>query len=106
MQHTVNNRLIVESYKKEGLKAETKNGFAMISQKITLKGLTVLMDAKLADGTYVRAGSRAYIREELLHTQPWANKVLECDTLPGKSFIVVDMQHVEFVAHAPDTPAA
>lgn len=103
MEYTINNRLIVETYKNEGLKTETKNGFAMISQKITLKGLKVLIDAKLADGTYVRAGSKAYIKEEILHTQPWAKKVLECDTL-STPFIIVDMQYVEFISHADDGP--
>lgn len=104
MSHTVNDRLILETYKKEALRSDVKNGFASISQKSGLKGLTVLMDARLRNGTLVPAGSKAYIREENLHTQPWANKPLECDTLKVP-FIVVDMTYVEFISDPPEDAA-
>lgn len=92
-----NNRLIVEAYRKDGLKSHVSNGFAFIEQKVSLKGLTVLIDAKLSDGTLVPKGSTAYIKEELLHTAAWAQKILQSDTLPTQ-FIVVDITHVEFIA--------
>jgi hypothetical protein len=92
-----NNRLIVEAYRKEGLKSSVVNGFAMIQQKVSVKGLTVLMDAKLADGTWIPKGSIAYIKEEQLHAQPWAQKVLEADTIEGP-FLIVDISNVEFIS--------
>jgi hypothetical protein len=91
-----NNRLIVEMYKKEALKSTEKNGFAFIAQKLSLKGLIVLVDAKLNDGTFIKKGSIAYIKEEALHTQAWAQKGLECDAIEG-SFLIVDMNFVEFI---------
>lgn len=101
---SMNNRLIVEAYKKEGLKSSINNGFAMIAQKVSLKGLKVLMDAKLADGTFVPKGSTAYVKEETLHTQQWAQKALEVDTIPVP-FLIIDLSYVEFVA-PPTEPAA
>lgn len=99
-----NNRLVVQAYVKQGLQASVSNGFAFIEQKVTVKGLTVLMDAKLADGTVIPKGSTAYIKEEALHTQAWAQKVLQSDFMPGQ-FIIVDMSHVEFIT-PPTEPAA
>jgi len=102
---SMNNRLIVEAYKKEGLKSTISQGFAYIEQKVSVKGLTVLVDAKLSDGTFVPKGSIAYIREESLHTQAWAQKVLECDTLKTP-FIIVDISNVEFISPPPPNEAA
>jgi hypothetical protein len=101
---SLNNRLIVESYKKEGLKSSVNNGFAMIAQKVSLKGLKVLMDSNLPDGTSIQKGSTAYIKEEILHTQQWAQKALEADTLPVP-FLIVDMSFVEFVVPPEGTAA-
>lgn len=99
-----NNRLVVEPYQKGALQSTVTNGFAFITQKVTVKGLTVLMDAKLEDGTFVPKGSIAYIKEESLHTQPWAQKVLESDTL-GVPFIIVDLANVEFISPPPNDAA-
>jgi hypothetical protein len=93
---SVNNKLIVEMYKKEALKAVEKNGFASISQKLTLKGLKVLIEAKLTDNTLVLKDSVAYVKEELLYTSAWAQKALECEAI-GEPFLIVDMVHVEFI---------
>lgn len=98
-----NNRLVVEAYKKEGLKSHVSNGFAMVQQKVTVKGLTVLLDAKLSDGTFIPKGSIAYIKEELLHTAHWAQKILESDTFSAP-FIIVDMANVEYIS--PPSPEA
>ena len=104
LDHTTSfNKIIVEAYQKEGLRSVVANGFAMIQQKVAVKGLKVLMDAKLSDGTFIRKGSTAYIKEETLHTAPWAQKILESDTLGA--FLPVDMTYVEFVS-PPEEPAA
>lgn len=94
--HSLNNRLILEPYKKEALRANVQNGFARLDQKMTVKGLTVLVDAKLTDGTLVLKGSKAYIREEVLHTEQWAQKVLESDGVKG-SFLIADISKIEFI---------
>lgn len=94
---SVGNKLIVESYQKEGLKSSVSNGFAFVEQKVMLKGLKVLVDAYLSDGTHIPVGSLAYIKEEELHTKPWAQKILQCDAL-SQTFIVVDLSNVEFIA--------
>lgn len=92
-----NNRLVLEPYKKEGLKSSISSGFAMIEQKVSLKGLRVLIDTKLADGTFIPRESVAYLREETLHTSQWANKILQVEGIQGE-FIIADMTHVEFIA--------
>ena len=105
---SLNNRLVVEAYLSDrALKAKETNGFAMIQQKVEVKGLKLLMDARLTqmgnvqiDGVSAPAivpkGSTVYIREELLHTQAWAQKILESPAVEGK-FIIVDVNNVEFV---------
>jgi hypothetical protein len=108
-QFSLNNRLIVEAYKTDGtIKANVQSGFATIAQKVQLKGLRLLVDAFVtvnsSEPMHVPAGSKVYIREEYLYTQPWAKKVFECDTLSEK-FIVVEAAHVEFIS-PPETPAA
>lgn len=92
----MNDRFIVETYKKEALKSEVKKGFATIGQKNTIKGLKILVDAQLSNGTVVKAGQRAYIKEETLHTATWATKNYECDAI-SVPFMVVDIAYVEFV---------
>ena len=91
-----NNRLIVEVYKKEAMRSKEVNGFAFVDQKFTLKGLKVLVDAKLSDGTFIKRGSIAYIKEEALHGQQWAQKHFETSFLQ-EPFLIVDMNNVEFI---------
>jgi len=92
---SVNNRIIVEVYQKEDLKAEIKNGFAMTSQKLGVKGLTLLMDALLSDGRVVRKGHKAYFKENDLHAAPWAKTILQSDLVGGR-FMIIDSAYVEF----------
>lgn len=92
---SLNNKLIVEAYKKEALRTTEKNGFAFVAQKLSLKGLRILVDAHTTTGNIPR-GWIAYIKEEALHTQAWAQKPLECDSIEGP-FLVVDMAFVEFI---------
>jgi hypothetical protein len=68
----------------------------MLSQKIKSKGLKLLVDAKLNDGTVLPKGSLAYIREEVLHNGQWATKILESDAIEG-NFIIIDLAHVDYV---------
>jgi len=90
-----NGKLVLEAYKHTELKAEIKSGWASVNQRNSLKGLTVLIRAVLPDGTLVPAGSTAYIKEESLHTQPWAKAKLKSDTLK-EEFILVGMDQVEY----------
>lgn len=99
MTFSLNNRLVVEQYVKEGLKAKVVGGLATPGQRDGLKGLKVLVEGRLADGTRVPKGSTVYIREETLHVHQWASKPLSCDTIPEK-FLLVDLQFIEFI----DTP--
>jgi len=93
---SLNNKLVLETYKKEALRSKVENGFAKLDQKSTVKGLRVLMDAKLADGTFITKDSTAYIKEETLHTQAWAQKSFESGALEGH-FLIADLSYVEFV---------
>lgn len=97
---SLNNRFILEAYTGDrSLKAKETSGFAMLSQKVNLVGLKVLVDTKLADGTFIRAGAKAYLKEELVFTQPWGKNNMECPDIQGK-FIIVDATFVEFVVPA------
>ncbi len=98
-----NNKLVTEQYVKEGLKAKISGGIATPGQRDGVKGLRVLMEAHLADGTRIPKGSTVYIREEVLHTHQWASKPLSCDTIPEK-FLLVDLQFIEFY-RTPDDAA-
>jgi hypothetical protein len=92
---SLNNRLIVEIYKKEALKSEIRNGFATIAQKTCVKGLKVLVDGAL-DGVKIPTNSVVYIREESLHTKPWAQKPLESDNI-SVPFLIVDKNEIEYI---------
>lgn len=96
MSYSINNRLITEVYKKEGLKSSVNNGFAMVSQKVSVKGLKILTDAVLSDGSKIAVGSVAYIREETLHTHPSLKSVFESDAI-GQPFMIVDLSLVDFI---------
>lgn len=91
-----NNRLIVEKYVKGELRHKERNGFALIDQKLNLKGLKVLVDAYLTSNMVIKRGSIAYIREEVLHTAAWAQKALESDTI-SVPFLIADLSQVEYV---------
>jgi hypothetical protein len=91
-----NNTFVLEPYKTDkSLKATVNNGFAMISQKINLIALTVKVATTYA-GKEVPAGSKAYIKEEILHTAQWATKALEAEGVEG-NFILAPPTSVEFV---------
>lgn len=94
---SLNNKLVVETYKGgREIRKTVTNGFAMPSQKMNLVGLEVLMDAKMADGSVIPAGSKAYIREEILFSGAFAKKVLECDFMK-EPFIVAERENFDFI---------
>lgn len=103
MTFSINNRLVLEVYNKTGLSAKVQNGIATPGQRDGLKGLRVLVGTVLPDGRHVPKGSVAYIKEETLHTQPWASKLLTCDFLTEK-FILAELQCVECIS-TPDEAA-
>lgn len=93
-----NNKLICETYKADRtLRKVVSSGFATVEQKSQVIGLSVLVDAKLANGDTVRAGSKAWIKEKLLRDGQAFKESYECDTLAEK-FLVVDLASVEFIS--------
>ena len=96
MIFSLNNRLIVEEYVKEGLKATVMGGIATPGQRDGIKKLKILVGTKLSDGRDVPEGSYAFIREEVLHVHQWASKPLTCSGIPGR-FLIVELPYVEFI---------
>lgn len=98
--YSINNRLVVEQYVKEGLKSKVIGGIATPGQRDGLKGLKVLVDF-LSEHQHlkIRAGSTVYVREEVLHTHAWASKPLTCEKV-GVPFLMLDISYIEFVDHA------
>lgn len=94
MKFSLNNRLILQEYVKDGLKSKVMNGIATPGQRDGLKGLTVLLDAYLSDGRHIPKGSVAYIKEETLWSHGWASKSLSSDLLPVR-FLIVESTFVE-----------
>lgn len=98
---SIGTKLVVEAYVKEALRAKEVSGFARLDQKDNLKGLKVLVSARLPNDIFIPKGSIAYIKEELLHAQPWAQKTFKSEALEV-SFFMVDMIYVEFVGPPPE----
>lgn len=94
------NKFIVETYKEDrALKATVSNGFAMVSQKVQVKGLKLLADTILmVNGIHMTypAGSSVYIKEASLQSAPWAKQSFTSDAIEGE-FMIVDQAHIEFV---------
>ena len=107
---SLNNRIILEQYKKEALKAVIIGGVARMEHKISLKPLKVLVDAKLADGTLIPKGSIAFVREEYLHNNSGMSRnggttIPSFDNLDisPEPFIIIDISQVEII-DAPEAP--
>lgn len=101
---SLNNRLVLEQYKKQEIKLEVKGGFAQMAHKISLKPLKVLVDAKLPDGTLIPAGSIAYVREEYLHLNSTAGRTggmtiptFSNQEIHAEPFIVIDLVNVDII---------
>lgn len=93
---SLNNKIIVEAFNNVGgLKSDVRHGFVLVAQKVNIVPLNVLVTTVLSDGTVVNAGSKAYILEELLSTQPWAKQIKKIpDLLGDKECIIVDIKDV------------
>lgn len=95
------NKFIVETYKEDrALKATVQNGFAMVSQKVQVKGLKLLAAAKIATNGNIMhypEGSTVYIKEAALQSQPWAKQAFTAPEAIMGEFMIVDQAHVEFV---------
>jgi hypothetical protein len=101
---SLNNCLVVEQYVKQEVKSQLVGGFAQMSHKIGLKPLKVLVDAKLADGTLVPAGSVAYVREEYLHLNSAANRngganipTFTNEDICNAPFMIINIANVDIV---------
>lgn len=93
-----NNKLIVEAYAGDRtLKSEVKNGMAFVKQKVALAPLKLLANAHLNGGDVIYAGATIYIKEEHLHSAPWAKARFETEVFPGKQIMIVDLNHIEMV---------
>lgn len=95
-QATSFGKLILEAYQQKELRSEYRNGIAVPGQKNTLKGLKVLVQATLSDGTVIPKNSIAYLKEEVLYSNPMAKNKLKCDTLPVE-FIIVTTDNIEYI---------
>jgi hypothetical protein len=98
---SINGRFILESYKEDrALKATVQNGFAMVSQKVSLKGLKLLADVQNAQGQWIAyKGDIAYVRESSLQSQPWAKATFTSEGIEGE-FMIVEQAHIEYVDRA------
>lgn len=101
---SLNNRLILEQYKKQELRAKIVGGIAMMDHKVSLKPLKVLVDAKLADGTLIPKGSTAYVREEYLHNNSSMGRTggttipsFDNQDVASEPFIVLDITQVDII---------
>lgn len=66
---TVNNHLIVSVYdRSSGMQTKVEKGFASVQQSNSIKGLILLSEARLADGTDLPAGSVVYFEEKWLYS--------------------------------------
>src|ERR1035437_3812723 len=97
---SINNRIVLEVYKKQELKAETSGGFARMAHKISLAQLKVLVDAKLSDGTIIPKRSIAYVREEYLHNNTGRGVTItefSNKDVSEEPFIILDISQVEII---------
>ena len=97
---SLNNRLILRAYTgSRDLKSQENSRFAVLAQKVSLIGLEVLADTRLMDGTVIHKGDTAYVKEEMILTQPWGKTALESPAIEGK-FMIVDVNFIEIVVPA------
>jgi hypothetical protein len=100
MKFSLNNKLFLQPYEHEqGLKTEIRGGLAFAKQRVAVKGLRVLIDARVSVGNdhmYIPAGSIAYVPENLLVSQPWAKDIRTSDLCEEKFFICETSNVVAF----------
>lgn len=101
---SLNNKLILEQYKKKELTAKVEGGFAKMEHKVSLKPLKVLVQAKLNDGSIIPAGSLAYVKEEYLHNNSGMSRnggttipSFSNEDISSEPFIILDLNQVEIL---------
>jgi len=102
--NTINNKIICEPFLGgKGLKAEVKNGFAMVKQKNNLVGLRVLMDCLVSTNstTYtIKKNSKVFFSEEVVHNGlNFHNPIDNKEVLP-ELFIIADLNQVILICES------
>lgn len=94
MMKSVNGRILCEPYTgSKALQSQVSSGFATVKQKSGLIGLKVIADAKLSDGTEVKAGQTAYFSEEMLSITQWPFHHMNCKDIPTP-FVIAPCEQV------------
>jgi hypothetical protein len=92
-----NNRFFVKCGEVDRtIKAIEKSGFAFMQQKEGIVALETVVDTMLPDGSCLMAGSKIYVKEELLFTAPWGKKTYTSPVIKEK-FLIIDAAFVEFL---------
>lgn len=100
----LNSLFILRPYQQgQGIKTEIRGGLALPGQKLNLVGLELVADSKIEGNTF-KAGSVAYIAEDLLMGHDWAKKVRRAPGIEGE-FIVVESRFISAVKPAGDGTA-
>jgi hypothetical protein len=96
MLQSLYNKVITKAYDNaQGIKQEIRNGIVQVSQKKKVVGLELVAGFKDQNGNAYPAGSKAYVLEDNLMSQPWAKDRRHCDAFAGE-FIIVDINQVVF----------
>jgi hypothetical protein len=92
----LNGLFILEPYQQgQGIRTEVRAGLALPGQKLNLVPLKLKADTKV-DGQLFKAGSIAYIPEDILMTSQWAKLTRKAPDIDGE-FILVESRYVSAV---------
>lgn len=97
MIKSVNHMVVCEPYKgSKGLKSKISGGVSIIQQKTSVIGLRVLADAYISEQLTLKAGSIAYLREDILcqfqdYSTPFNSDATE------EPFVLVNYSHIAFI---------
>jgi hypothetical protein len=97
---SLNDIVITETYKQgQGVRVNVTSGFAYAAQKKELVGLTVLVEAKLNDGSYIPKGSTVYVAEDEISTLPFGKNVRtsKSDQLQNTEFLSIPLKNIFMV---------
>lgn len=98
MKYSVNNHLIVTPYIKKSLEKVVVNGMAKVAQASAHVGLTLLVDAKLNDGSILKKGSIIYFKEKRIMENQAVNAWTPLyNSAISEPFVVVPANEIEFV---------
>ena len=101
---SINDRLILEQYVKEEIKAQVVGGLARMGHKLSLKPLKVLVETKLSNGLVVPVGSTVYVKEETLFLNSAAGRHGDANIqsftntdISDKPFIILEASKIEII---------